>query len=173
MSQDDPQVRFEQEGSCLTAIEITRAQRSPVIAVLQRTLFALGIVVSSYQARARSARLVERIVIERSDVARQVGHHARVGHCPAGLGDDVRVKQPNCRGRRGLRGQRGLSHSQQSEGQSSRPVDRSPRLGRAQIRKRFAQVTRRGEFDRALTAPLRQALTKTGPCGRHCLVLRG
>lgn len=67
VSQENPQVRFEQEGSRLTAIEITRGQRSPVIAVLQRTLFALGIVVSSYQARARSARLVERIVIERTD----------------------------------------------------------------------------------------------------------
>ena len=63
----DPQVRFEQDGSRLTAIEITREQRSPVIAVLQRTLFALGIVVSSYQARARATRLVERIVIERTD----------------------------------------------------------------------------------------------------------
>ena len=67
VSQENPQVRFEQEGSRLTAIEITREQRSPVIAVLQRTLFALGIVVSSYQARARATRLVERIVIERSD----------------------------------------------------------------------------------------------------------
>ena len=68
MSQEEnPQVRFEQDGSRLTAIEITREQRSPVIAVLQRTLFALGIVVSSYQARAGSARLFERIVIERSD----------------------------------------------------------------------------------------------------------
>ncbi|HEY3252498.1 MAG TPA: hypothetical protein VGJ91_01070 [Polyangiaceae bacterium] len=67
MSQDHPQVRFEQEGTRLTAIEITREQRSPVIAVLQRTLFALGIVVSSYQARARATRLVERIVIERTD----------------------------------------------------------------------------------------------------------
>ncbi len=63
----EPQVRFEQDGSRLTAIEITRAQRSPVIAALQRTLFALGIVVSSYQARTRTARLVERIVIERTD----------------------------------------------------------------------------------------------------------
>ena len=67
MSSTDPQVRFEQDGSRLVAIEITREQRSPVIAILQRTLFALGIVVSSYQARARTARLVERIVIERSD----------------------------------------------------------------------------------------------------------
>jgi hypothetical protein len=67
VSQDNPQVRFEQEGATLTAVEITREQRSPVIAVLQRTLFALGIVVSSYQARAGSARLIERIRIERSD----------------------------------------------------------------------------------------------------------
>ena len=67
MSEEHPRVRFEQDGTRLTAIEITREQRSPVIAVLQRTLFALGIVVSSYQARARATRLVERIVIERSD----------------------------------------------------------------------------------------------------------
>ena len=67
VSAENPQVTFEQDGSRLTAIEITRSQRSPVIAVLQRTLFALGIVVSSYQARARSTRLVERVVIERSD----------------------------------------------------------------------------------------------------------
>lgn len=67
VSRENPQVRFEQEGSRLTAIEITREQRSPVIAVLQRTLFALGIVVSSYQARAKATRLVERIVIERTD----------------------------------------------------------------------------------------------------------
>jgi hypothetical protein len=67
VSSTEPQVRFEQEGSQLRAIEITRAERSPVIAMLQRTLFALGIVVSSYQARARATRLVERIVIERTD----------------------------------------------------------------------------------------------------------
>lgn len=67
VSHENPQVRFEQQGSSLTAIEITREQRSPVIAALQHTLFALGIVVSSYQASARATRLVERIVIERSD----------------------------------------------------------------------------------------------------------
>ncbi len=67
MSSTEPHVHFEQDGSRLLAIEITREQRSPVIAILQRTLFALGIVVSSYQARARTARLVERIVIERTD----------------------------------------------------------------------------------------------------------
>ena len=67
VAEENPHVRFEQEGTSLTAIEIVREQRSPVIAVLQRTLFALGIVVSSYQARARAARLVERVVIERTD----------------------------------------------------------------------------------------------------------
>jgi hypothetical protein len=67
VSQEHPRVRFEQDGTRLTAIEITREQRSPVITVLQRTLFALGIVVSSYQVRARATRLVERIVIERTD----------------------------------------------------------------------------------------------------------
>ena len=67
MSQENPQVRFEQEGSRLTAIEISGEPRSPVIAALQRALFALGIVVSSYQVRARSTRIVERVVIERTD----------------------------------------------------------------------------------------------------------
>lgn len=67
MSKQQQLVHFEQEGTRLTAIEIIREQRSPVIAVLQRTLFALGIVVSSYQVRARATRLVERVVLERAD----------------------------------------------------------------------------------------------------------
>lgn len=61
------QVHFEQEGSRLTAIEIVRGMRSPVISALHRSLFALGIVVSSYSVRTRTLDLVERIVIERRD----------------------------------------------------------------------------------------------------------
>ncbi|HEY4156775.1 MAG TPA: hypothetical protein VGM29_01715 [Polyangiaceae bacterium] len=60
-------VHFEQVGSQLTAVEITRDRRSPVIGALHRALFALGLVVSSYQARPSAERLVERIVIERLD----------------------------------------------------------------------------------------------------------
>jgi hypothetical protein len=60
-------VHFEQEGSRLTAVEIVRGRRSPVISALHSALFALGIVVSSYQVRARTLQLVERIVIERQD----------------------------------------------------------------------------------------------------------
>jgi hypothetical protein len=61
------QVHFEQEGSRLTAVEIVRGRRSPVIATLHGALFALGIVVSSYEVRTGTLQLVERIVIERQD----------------------------------------------------------------------------------------------------------
>jgi hypothetical protein len=59
-------IRFEQHGSRLTAIEIVGGRR-PVIASLHRALLALGIVVSSYQAKAMGTELTERIVIERGD----------------------------------------------------------------------------------------------------------
>lgn len=62
-----PRVRFEQTGSRLTAVEIVRSSRSPVIASLHRALLALGIVVSSYQARSTGAELLERVVLERGD----------------------------------------------------------------------------------------------------------
>jgi citrate lyase gamma subunit len=61
------QVHFEEVDSLLTAVEIDRAGRSPVIVSLHRALFALGIVISSYQVRAVSNGLVERVVIERQD----------------------------------------------------------------------------------------------------------
>jgi len=60
-------VHFEQQGSELTAVEIGRNSRSPVIVNLHRALFALGIVVSSYQARLGAHGLVERVVLARRD----------------------------------------------------------------------------------------------------------
>jgi hypothetical protein len=60
-------VRFEQAGSRLTAVEIVRGSRRPVIASIHRALLALGLVVSSYEARAAGTELTERIVIERGD----------------------------------------------------------------------------------------------------------
>ena len=60
-------VHFEQEGAELTAVEIGRNSRSPVIVSLHRALFALGIVVSSYQARPVGHGLVERVVLSRRD----------------------------------------------------------------------------------------------------------
>lgn len=59
-------VHFEQEGSDLT-VEIGRNSRSPVIGALHRALFALGVVVSSYQVRLGTQGLVERVVLTRRD----------------------------------------------------------------------------------------------------------
>jgi hypothetical protein len=60
-------VRFEEAGSQLTAVEIVRGGRSPLITSLHRTLVALGIVISSYQARTGVSELMERVVFERRD----------------------------------------------------------------------------------------------------------
>jgi hypothetical protein len=58
-------VRFEQDDSQLTAVEFVHQGRSPIISALHRTLFALGVVISSYQVVYRGPRLVERMVLER------------------------------------------------------------------------------------------------------------
>jgi len=60
-------VQFVQAGSRLTAVEIVRRSRAPVIASVHRTLMALGIVISSYQALAGTSEITERIVFERRD----------------------------------------------------------------------------------------------------------
>lgn len=67
LSISSARVRFEQAGRRLTAVEIVRGSSSPLITSLHRALLALGIVVSSYQARTTGAELTERIVIERGD----------------------------------------------------------------------------------------------------------
>jgi hypothetical protein len=60
-------VRFEHSDSHLAAVEIVRGGRSPIIASLHRSLVALGLVVSSYQARTGPFELLERVVFERRD----------------------------------------------------------------------------------------------------------
>jgi hypothetical protein len=83
------EVQFEQVGSILTAVKITRDQRSPVIASLHRTLFALGIIVSSYQVRAGPTQLVERVVLERHDggsIDGQLSAATRAAIVPIALG---------------------------------------------------------------------------------------
>ena len=67
MSNPSAHVRFEQAGSSLTAVEIVRGGRAPIIASLHRTLIALGIAVSSYQVRPGPSQLMERVVFERRD----------------------------------------------------------------------------------------------------------
>lgn len=60
------QVHFTQDGSRLK-VEIVRDRRSPVIASLHRALFALGVIVASYQVVSGTMGLVERIVLEKND----------------------------------------------------------------------------------------------------------
>jgi hypothetical protein len=60
-------VRFEEEGTTLTAVEIVGSVRRPVIVPLLRVLFGLGIVVASYQARPSGGALAERLVLQRRD----------------------------------------------------------------------------------------------------------
>lgn len=63
----DTEVHFVENGSELTAVEIGQRGRSPFIGKLHRVLFALGIVVSTYQVRTLGRGIVERIVIHRRD----------------------------------------------------------------------------------------------------------
>lgn len=67
MSGHEAKVRFEQDGAELTAVEIVRRGRYPMIVPLYRVLLGLGIVVSSYHARPSGAKLAERMVLQRRD----------------------------------------------------------------------------------------------------------
>jgi hypothetical protein len=87
-------VHFEQQGSELTAVEIGRNSRRPVIVSLHRALFALGIVVSSYQARLGSQGLVERVVLARRDggsIQGQLNAATRAAILPIALRDEPSV----------------------------------------------------------------------------------
>jgi hypothetical protein len=61
-----PQVRFEQRGPELVAVEIGQHSCSPLIGAVHRALFALGLDISSYRARPDGEGLVEHLVLERS-----------------------------------------------------------------------------------------------------------
>lgn len=61
-----PHVRFEQRGPELMAVEIGQGSCSPLIGLVHRALFALGLDIASYRARPEGGGLVERLVLERS-----------------------------------------------------------------------------------------------------------
>lgn len=68
-----PQVRFEQVGPELLAVEIGQRSCSPLIGSVHRALFALGLDISSYRARPDGGGLVEHLVLERSGGGRIEG----------------------------------------------------------------------------------------------------
>ncbi len=84
----ETEVHFVENGSELTAVEIGQRGRSPLIGKLHRVLFALGIVVSTYQVRTLGRGIVERIVIQRRDgsaVSGDLGARARAAVLPIAL----------------------------------------------------------------------------------------
>ena len=92
MANPEVVVHFEQKGSELRAVEIGRRGRSPLIATLHRALFALGIVVSTYQVRTANGGLVERLVLERRDggtIDGQLGTDTRAAILPIALEEDA------------------------------------------------------------------------------------
>jgi len=81
-------IHFEENGSDLTAVEVGQTGRSPVIARLHRVLFALGVVVSTYQVRALGTGIVERLVLQRRDggaVSGELGARTRAAVLPIAL----------------------------------------------------------------------------------------
>lgn len=84
----ETEVHFVENGSELTAVEIGQRGRSPFIGKLHRVLFALGIVVSTYQVRTLGRGIVERLVIQRRDgsaVSGDLGTRARAAVLPIAL----------------------------------------------------------------------------------------
>jgi hypothetical protein len=84
----ETEVHFVENGSELTAVEIGQRGRAPFIGKLHRVLFALGIVVSTYQVRTLGRGIVERIVIQRRDgsaVSGDLGAQARAVVLPIAL----------------------------------------------------------------------------------------
>jgi hypothetical protein len=78
-------VHFVENGTELTAVEIDQRGRSPFIGRLHRVLFALGVVVSTYQVRAIGGGIVERLVIQRRDggaVTGELGARTRAAVLP-------------------------------------------------------------------------------------------
>jgi len=69
-------------------VEVGQNSRSPVISRLHRVLFALGVVVSTYQVRTLGNGIVERFVLQRRDgsaVNGELGARTRAAVLPIAL----------------------------------------------------------------------------------------
>lgn len=75
--ENEAHVQFVQEGPALAALEIDQPRRKPLISKLHGVLFALGIVISSYQVKMRGNGIVERLVLQRRDGAMVSGDLSR------------------------------------------------------------------------------------------------
>lgn len=81
-------VQFIENGQELTAVEVGRGGRSPVVARLHRALFTLGVVISAYQVRTLAGGTVERLVLQRRDggaITGELGALTRAAVLPIAL----------------------------------------------------------------------------------------
>jgi hypothetical protein len=88
----DAEIRFEEQGSELTAVEIVRSGRRPLIVPLYRVLLGLGIVVSTYQVRPNGGSLAERMVLQRRDgstLGAELSEETKAAILPVVLDDEA------------------------------------------------------------------------------------
>jgi len=81
-------VQFIEVGSELTGVEVGRGARGPVVGRLHKALFALGVVISSYQVRTLPRGTVERMILERHDggaITGELGELTRAAVLPIAL----------------------------------------------------------------------------------------
>lgn len=61
MKVSEARVRFQESSGRLHAVEVTRSNSRPIISALHRTLFAVGVVITSYRVQATTGGLHERM----------------------------------------------------------------------------------------------------------------
>ena len=84
-------VRFKEQSGRLQGVEVQRASARPVVSALHGALFALGIVVSSYQVLATPQGLQERLEfssIEGGELDDTQSKNARAAILPLVLDED-------------------------------------------------------------------------------------
>jgi hypothetical protein len=92
MASSETTVRFEEDGAELTAVEIVRSGRRPVIVPLYKVLLGLGIVVSTYQVRPSGAAIAERVVLQRRDgqaIDARLSEETKAAILPVVLGEET------------------------------------------------------------------------------------
>ncbi|HEX6272867.1 MAG TPA: hypothetical protein VFZ53_07505 [Polyangiaceae bacterium] len=91
MATPETTVRFEEDGAKLTAVEIVRSGRHPVIVPLYKVLLGLGIVVSTYQVRPSGGSIAERVVLQRRDgqaIDARLSEETKAAILPVVLGEE-------------------------------------------------------------------------------------
>jgi len=88
MSERKSRLRFLDRSGHLKVVEISRSNARPLVSTLHQALFALGVVVTSYQVQATSSGLQERLELSSADGAEldaELSERARAAIVPLAL----------------------------------------------------------------------------------------